>query len=134
MPTPLKGTSGRVQANGISVQWVADWESQMENASQELGPHIGDPTLYEVDTSQKRTFTINGTVPAGGDPGQLALITAAESRLTTTLELRQYGGFYVSFTAARFASCNLQVAADGSQTFSIEGSNGSGTWTVGIDA
>lgn len=133
MPTPLKGTEGSITVGGTSVTWVGEWEVTLENGGQEIGPHVGDATVYEVDTSQKWTFSMSGTIPSAGDTGQDSIFSNATARTNPTLVFEQSLGKRLSFSAAKFNSLTFGVAADGSQTFSAEGSNGSGTVTLAQD-
>lgn len=134
MPTPLSGVSGTITAGGTNVVWVGDWESELENKTETLGPHIGDPIEYDVDTSQKRTFKINGTIPSGGDPGQNALFAAAENRTTSALVLEQTLGKVITFSAAKFTKSSIKTEANGTQKFSIEGNQGAGTAVLSQDS
>jgi hypothetical protein len=133
MPTPLQGTSGIITVGGTNIVWIANWESTLTNNTASIGPHIGDPTEYTTDTSQKDEFKISGTIPSGGDPGQNALFTAARNRTTSALVLEQTLGKVVTYSAAKFTKAALKVQADGSQTFDIEGNNGSGTAVISQD-
>lgn len=134
MPAPLQGTSGVITWGATDVEWVGTWTYSLENNTEEIGPHVGDATIYEVNTSQKHTWSIEGTVPATGDAGQDALMAAAGARTTAALILEQTGGKIVNFSAANITSLEVTVNADGSQTFTAEGGNGAGTVTLTQDA
>ena len=133
MPTPLQGTSGTITVGGTSVIWAGEWEHNLENNTETIGPHIGDPVEYEVNTSQKYTFKISGTVPSGGDPGQNALMAAAAARTTAALVLEQTLGKSISYSAATFTKLTVKTAANGTQTYDIEGGNGAGTVSLTQD-
>lgn len=130
---PLSGTSGQITHNGTTVNWVANWEASCENGEQTIGPHVGDATEYEVDTSQKWTWKISGTIPSGGDTGQNAIFTSVTGRTTAPLMLEQEDGKRITFSAARFKKITFKTEANGTQTFDAEGSNGSGTGTLEQD-
>ena len=133
MPTPLQGTSGTITWGTTVFVWAGTWTYTLDNNTQEIGPHIGDAQIYEVNTSQKHTWKIDGTVPSGGDPGQDDMMAAALGRTTAALELTQTLGKTVTFSAATVTKLEVTVNADGSQTFSAEGGNGAGTVTLDQD-
>jgi hypothetical protein len=133
MPTPLKGTEGTIDIAGQAVAWVGEWEVSLENGSQTVGPHIGDATEYEVDTSQKWTFKASGTIPSGGDAGQDDIFDAAVNRTNPALTFTQTLGKSIAFTAPKYSKLSIKAAADGSHTFDAEGSNGAGTATLSQD-
>lgn len=133
MPTPLQGTSGVITWGGTNVVWAGTWTASLENNTEEIGPHIGDATIYEVNTSQKWTWSIEGTVPSAGDAGQNAIMAAATGRTTAALVLEQTLGKSITFSAATVTSLEVTVNADGSQTFTAEGGNGAGTVTLTQD-
>lgn len=127
MTTPLSGTSGQITVGGTSVVWIGSWEAGVENGSQTVGPHVGDATEYEVDTSQKWTWKASGTVPSGGDAGQNLIFTNTTARTTAALMFETEDGKRITFSAAKFSKLNFKTEANGTQTFDAEGSNGSGT-------
>lgn len=133
MTTPLSGTSGQVTIGGTNVVWVGSWEASVENGSQTVGPHVGDATEYEVDTSQKWSWKISGTIPSGGDTGQNSIFTNTTGRTTAALMLEQEDGKRLTFSAARFSKLTFKTEANGTQTFDAEGSNGAGTVTLEQD-
>jgi hypothetical protein len=133
VPTPLQGTSGVITWGGTNVVWAGTWTYSMENEVEEIGPHIGDATIYEVNTSQKHEWTIEGTVPSAGDAGQNAIMAAAGARTTAALVLEQTLGKTITFSAANVRSLEINTEADGTQTFSAEGGNGAGTVVLSQD-
>jgi hypothetical protein len=134
MPAPLSGTSGSLTIDGTNIVWIGEWTVTLENNQETIGPHIGDPLEYDVDTSQRYEFKLSGTIPSGGDPGQNAIITKATGRTTGALVLTQDLGKAVTFSAARFSSLEIAVAADGTQTISAAGGNGAGTVVIAQDS
>ncbi len=130
MPTPLQGTSGTITWGGTSVTWVGTWEVSLENATEDIGPHVGDATIYEVNTSQKWTWKISADVISGGDTGLNAIQTAATGRTTAALVLDQNSGRKVTFSAATVTKLDIKVDAKGTQTIDAEGGNGAGTVTL----
>lgn len=133
MPVPLTGTSGTITWGATNVVWSGTWTAKLANDSQTLGPHIGDATRYQVSTSQGWEWTIEGTVPSGGDPGQNLIMAAAAARSTAALVLKQILGKTVTLSAANVNNLEVTVAADGSQTFKADGTNGSGTGVLTQD-
>lgn len=133
MPTPLQGTSGSITVGGTNVVWAAEWTVTLTNNTETIGPHIGDSLEYDVNTSQKWEFEINGTVPSGGDPGQAAIMTAAANRTTPAMVFTQDNGRMFTFSAATFTGLEVSVTADGTQTWSASGGNGAGTVTPAQD-
>jgi hypothetical protein len=133
LPTPLQGTAGIITWGGTNVVWAGNWSATVTNETEEIGPHIGDATLYQVATSQGWEWSIEGTVPSTGDAGQNAIMAAATGRTTAALVLEQTLGKTITFSAANVNSLEVTVNADGSQTFTAEGTNGSGTGVLSQD-
>lgn len=127
---PLVGTSGTITVNGTALGWSAKWTAKCTNNAQTIGPHIGDANEYEVNTSQKWEFTLEGTVPRLGDTGQNALFTAVTSRLNSALVLTQTEGKRITFSAPRYGDVEFETDANGTQTWKVSGTNGSGTGTL----
>lgn len=127
MPAPLMGTSGSITWAATTVTWVGSWEANLENATQDVGPHVGDATIYQVNTSQKWSFKISADVISGGDAGLNAMQTAATGRTTAALVLTQTLGRVVTFSAATITKLGLKVDANGTQSIDVEGGNGAGT-------
>ena len=130
MPAPLQGSSGTITFGGTALTWVGTWEVTLDNATQDIGPHIGDATIYEVNTSQKWTWKIDGDIISGGDTGINNLQAAATGRTTGAMVFDQNSGRKVTFSAATITKLGLKVDANGTQTISAEGGNGAGTVTL----
>jgi hypothetical protein len=133
VPTPLLGTAGVITWGGTNVVWAGTWTATVTNETEEIGPHIGDATLYQVATSQGWEWSIEGTVPSAGDAGQNAIMAAATGRTTAALVLEQTLGKTITFSAANVNELEVSVEADGTQTFTANGTNGSGTVTLTQD-
>lgn len=127
MSAPLKGSTGSITidtlTNQKSVAWVGSWEVTLENNTETVGPHIGDPNEYEVETSQKWSFKVSGTIPEGGDDGQDAMFAAGVNRTRPQLELATTKGKQLTFAAdtTTYKKLTWKTDAKGTQTFEAEG-------------
>lgn len=131
---PIKGTEGEIKigptVSAKSVQWVGKYEVELENQTEEVGPHIGDSNIYEVETGQKGSFKVNGTIPEGGDLGQNDLIDAVVSRLRPQIKFKTTKAKILTFASPTYKKLSFGVDAKGTPTFAAEGS---GPFTVAQD-
>jgi hypothetical protein len=128
MATPIKGSSGYIKIDTAGAQktltWVGEWEATIQNNTDTVGPHIGDPNEYEVETSQKYTFKVSGTIPEDTDDGQDALFTAVANRTRPQLLLQTIKGKQFLFAANTtvYSKLSIKQTAKGTHTFEAEGS------------
>lgn len=130
MSTPLKGTSGTLTHNGVSITWAGKWSAKPKVSSTTQGPYIGDPTEYEVGAALSWDFDIELDVPSGKDAAQTAMLTSLTGQTNEALVLTQTGGYTVTFNAPLYKSADLSVNAKGTQSLKITGSNGLGTGVI----
>ena len=88
-----------------------------------IGPHLGDPNEYEVETSQKYSFKVSGTIPQDGDTAQDALFDAVTQRTNPALELWAVKGKKLTFASGTTVYKKLTIKQDakGTHTFEAEG-------------
>jgi hypothetical protein len=123
MPAPIKGSSGGAEINDVAITWLGSWEMTVENNSEDIGPHIGDANLYPVETGQKGSFKVAGTIPQDTDNGQDAVFAAVVSRTNPKLELWATKGKKVTFAATTtvYKKLTIKLEANGTHTFEAEG-------------
>lgn len=71
MPSPITGTDGGLRIkrpNGQSLYftWIGKWTFKSERKTDDIGPHIGDATIYPVAGAKKGTYALEGTIPQDG--------------------------------------------------------------------
>jgi hypothetical protein len=123
MPVPIKGSSGNAKIGAVNFTWVGSWEATVENKTETIGPHLGDPNEYDVETSQRFSFKITGTIPEDGDTAQDALFDAVINRDNPALELWAVKGKKLTFAADTTVYSKLVIKQDakGTHTFEAEG-------------
>lgn len=130
---PISGTSGSLKIGGVSgtvIAWIGKFTFKGDRKTTSVGPHIGDPNEYEIGTSLSGSFTVDGTIPEGGDDGQDALITAFVDGTTPQMDLNATKGKKISFAAPVYDS--LEIELDGKGTHTIKAS-GKGAFTITQD-
>lgn len=133
---PISGTSGTLKiggtgdTGGTSIQWIGKFTFKGDRKSTTVGPHIGDANEYEVGTGLSGSFTVDGTIPEGGDTGQDALITAFVNGTTPQMDLNATKGKKIRFAAPVYDS--LEIELDGKGTHTIKAS-GKGAFTIAQD-
>ncbi len=130
MATPLKGTSGVITHNAISMTWVGKWSAKPKMSTQTQGPYVGDVNIYEVAGGLSWDWEFEADVPSGKDARQTAALASLTGQTNEALVLTQTGGYTVTFSAPLYKSGEISVNANGTQSLKLSGTNGSGTGVI----
>ena len=130
---PISGINGTVKVGAVptSLAWVGKWTFKADRKSVTVGPHMGDENEYPMPGGLSATFTIDGTIPNGGDPGQDLVIAAFLAGSNSAIELGATGGKIITFDAPVFETLEIDVDAKGSHTIKA---SGKGTFDIEQDA
>ena len=126
MPSPITGTDGGLRIkrpNGQSLYftWIGKWTFKSERKTDDIGPHIGDATIYPVAGAKKGTYALEGTIPQDGDVAQDALFDAHEAGDKIELELYALRGRRILFTGTLNTSFEITLDTKGSHTLKADG-------------
>jgi hypothetical protein len=129
---PISGTAGSITigATPVTMNWIGKFGFKGNRKTVTVGPHIGDATEYEVGAGLSGAFTIEGTIPSGGDAGQDALITAFVAGTASIVKLKATLGKLITFASPVFET--LEIDHDGKGTHTIKAS-GKGAFTIAQD-
>lgn len=131
MSTPISGTAGSLKIGAsTSIAWAGKWTFKGSRKTTTIGPHIGDANEYEIGNALSGEFSIDGTIPSGGDAGQDLIISNFTANTSAAIALEATLGKTITFAAPVFDSLEIELDAKGTHTFKA---SGKGTFTIAQD-